>query len=90
LEAIAATIYVDRCAGVRYVKCGFCGRLFKSESGHGQKYCRRSLPDGKVLESCRNAAAQRAWRMREREKREKQLLEGTERPNKSKGNHSRT
>jgi len=89
LEAIAASIYVDRCAGVRYVKCGFCGRLFKSESGHGQKYCRRSLPDGKVLESCRNAAAQRAWRIRDREKRSKQGLRETEEAKKPKGNNSR-
>jgi Family of unknown function (DUF6076) len=75
LEAIAATVFVDRCAGVRYVKCEFCGRVFKRESEHGQKYCRRVLPDGSVLESCRNAAAQRAWRTRDREKREKQRLD---------------
>jgi hypothetical protein len=74
LEAIAATVYVDRCAGVRYVKCDFCGRIFKRESEHGRKYCRRVLPDGRVLESCRNAAAQKAWRTRDREKREKQRL----------------
>jgi hypothetical protein len=78
LEAIAATIYVDRCKGVIYGECEFCGRPFKRKSGHNQKYCRREMPDGRVLESCKNAAIQQAWRDR---KKEKELLVAEKRMN---------
>jgi len=67
LEAIAATIYVDREHGVRYAKCENCGKLFKKESEHGQKYCRQLMKDGRILESCKNAATQREWRKRQKE-----------------------
>lgn len=87
LEAIAATIYVDRCQGIKYGKCEFCGRLFRRESDHGQKYCRRQLLDGSVVESCKNAAAQQAWRDR---KKQKELLAAERRMNsKSKGKGKR-
>jgi uncharacterized C2H2 Zn-finger protein len=56
LEAIAATIYVDRLNGERFGKCKYCGGIFKIESDHGQQFC----PSPPYLSSspCKNAYMQ--------------------------------
>ena len=39
LEAIAATIYVDKVNRLRYGKCKQCDRLFKIDNDHGREFC---------------------------------------------------
>ena len=53
VEAIAATIYADRCHGIDYEACKKCGRLFKVESNHGQEFC--PAPARLQSSPCKNA-----------------------------------
>jgi hypothetical protein len=39
VEAIAATIYVDRISGISYGNCKRCGKFFEVKSGHSQQFC---------------------------------------------------
>ena len=56
LEAIAATIYVDRVNRLRYGKCKQCDRLFKIESDHGREFC--PPPTWRETSPCKNAYLQ--------------------------------
>jgi hypothetical protein len=53
LQAIAATVYADRIAGVKYGKCEACGRLFEIVSSQSRKYCD---------DTCKDTARQRRRR----------------------------
>lgn len=60
VEAIAATIYADRCYGLDYEACKKCGRLFKVESNHGQEFC--PAPARLQSSPCKNAYQAQARR----------------------------
>ena len=65
LEAIAATIYADRCSGVEYERCKECGKLFRVESGHGQEFCPPPpYPSTVKTSACKNRYTQRQRRAR--------------------------
>jgi hypothetical protein len=63
IEAIAATIFADRCDGVKNAKCKHCKRLFQVQSNHGQEFC----PSGPSTSSstCKNAYQQQVYRDRD-------------------------
>ena len=62
LEAIAATIYVDRLHGLKHQKCKHCRKVFQIESDHGAQFC----PPPRHLKSspCKNAYFQKQRRGR--------------------------
>lgn len=67
VEAIAATIWADRCSGVRYRRCKECARLFRVESDHGQEFCPPPPPPSVVKTSrCKNK-----WTSRDNRKNKK-------------------
>lgn len=70
LEAIAATIYVDKAHRLRHGKCKHCGKIFKIESGHGQEFC--PAPPHLKSSPCKNAYLQRE--RRDQQKQAKALL----------------
>jgi hypothetical protein len=63
VEAIAATIYADRCDGLEYEQCKRCGKLFKVNSKHGQEFCPPTRLDIKTS-PCKNAFLAQARRDR--------------------------
>lgn len=67
LEAIAATIYVEKAHGLKHGKCKQCGKIFEIKSDHGQQYC----PPRKWQKSssCKNAFLQHKRRKVEKAKR---------------------
>jgi hypothetical protein len=64
LEAIAATIYADRRHGLKIGKCGHCKQLFEKQSELNTTYCPNK--------GCKNAASQKAWRMKDKARREQE------------------
>jgi len=60
VEAIAATIYADRCDGLEYDACKKCGKLFKVQSNHGQEFC--PAPTWLQSSPCKNAYQAQARR----------------------------
>ncbi len=74
LEAIAATVYADRCSGVEYERCKECGKLFRVESGHGQVFCPPPpYPSTVKTSACKNRYTQRQRRARIKKDKEKAL-----------------
>jgi hypothetical protein len=64
LEAVAATIYLDRAHRLRHGKCKYCGRLFEIQSDHGQQFC---PPPARLNSSpCKNAYLQKERRDNEK------------------------
>lgn len=66
LEAIAATVYADRCSGVTHERCKECGKLFRVESEHGREFC--PAPAWLNSSPCNNRYTQRQRRARIKEK----------------------
>jgi hypothetical protein len=64
IEAVAATIFADRVDRRKFGKCEHCGRIFKIESDHGQKFC--PAPPHLGSSPCKNAFLQHERRMNER------------------------
>lgn len=62
LEAIAATIYADRCHGEVYERCKECGKPFRVKSGHRQEFC--PAPAWLSSSPCKNSYTQRERRAR--------------------------
>jgi hypothetical protein len=62
VEAIAATIYADRCHGLVYAVCKHkpCSKLFRVESQHGQEFC--PAPKWLTSSPCKNAYQAQARR----------------------------
>lgn len=66
VEAIAATIYADRCHGLVYQACKRCGKLFKVDSQHGREFCPPTRLDIRTS-PCKNAYLAQVRRDRLRE-----------------------
>jgi hypothetical protein len=69
LEAIAATIYVDKAQRLKHGQCKHCGKIFEIKSGHGQEFCPPpTRPRGLEIKTspCKNAYLQQQRRDNEK------------------------
>jgi hypothetical protein len=69
LEAVAATIYVDKAQRLRHGQCKHCGKVFEIRSGHGQEFCPPPIrPRGLEIKTspCKNAYLQQQRRGNEK------------------------